>query len=74
MPLKPLKDNSQCARLLAHLKAGGSVTSYEAYAKFGITQLAARITELEARGIVIERANEENDGARYVRYSMGGEA
>lgn len=74
MPLKPLKDNSQCARLLAHLKAGGSVTSYEAYAKFGITQLAARITELEARGIVIERANEENDGARYVRYSMGGAA
>lgn len=47
MPLKPLKDNSQCARLLAHL---------------------------EARGIVIARANEENDGARYVRYSMGGEA
>lgn len=72
MPLKPLKGNSQCARLLAHLKAGGSVTSYEAYAKFGITQLAARITELEARGIVIERANEENDGARYVRYFLGG--
>ena len=74
MPLKPLKDNSQCARLLAHLKAGGSVTSYEAYAKFGITPLAARITELEARGIAIARACEENDGARYVRYSMGGAA
>ena len=74
MPLKPLKDNSQCARLLAHLKAGGSVTSFEAYDLFKITQLAARITELEARGIAIARACEENDGARYVRYSLGGAA
>ena len=65
MPLKPLKDNSQCARLLAHFKASGTVTSYEAYAKFGITQLAARI-------VVIARVDEENDEARYVRYSMGG--
>ena len=56
MPLKPLKDNSQCARLLAHFKAGGSVTSFEAYDLFKITQLSARITELEARGIAIERA------------------
>ena len=71
MPLKPLKDNSQCARLLAHLKAGGSVTSFEAYDLFKITQLAARITDLERRGVVIERVDEENDGACYVRYSMG---
>ncbi|MGF6148996.1 Uncharacterised protein [Kingella potus] len=74
MPLKPLKRNSQCARLLEYLQAGGSVTSFEAYAKFGITQLAARITELEGRGVVIARAGEENNGARYVRYSMGVEA
>ena len=74
MPLKPLKDNSQCARLLAHLKAGGSVTSFEAYDLFKITQLAARITDLERRGVVIERVDEENDGARYVRYFLGGEA
>lgn len=74
MPKKTLKDNSQCARLLAHFKAGGTVTSYEACAKFGITQLAARITDLERRGVVIARVDEENDGARYVRYSMGGAA
>ncbi|QMT48197.1 helix-turn-helix domain-containing protein [Neisseria bacilliformis] len=74
MPLKPLKDNSQCARLLAHFKAGGSVTSFEAYDLFKITQLSARIMELEARGIAIARVCEENDGARYVRYSMGGAA
>lgn len=74
MPLKPLKDNSQCARLPAHFKAGGSVTSFEAYDLFKITQLSARIMELEARGIAIERVCEENDGVRYVRYSMGGAA
>jgi len=44
------------------------------FASVFVTQLAARITDLEARGIVIERANEETDGARYVRYSMGGAA
>lgn len=37
---------SQCARLLAHFKKGGTITSFEAYKRFKITQLAARITDL----------------------------
>ncbi len=71
MKEKRKSGNSQCRRLLAHFRAGGSVTSYEAYKRFKITQLAARITDLEMRGVVIARAWETNNGKRYVRYSMG---
>ena len=61
---------SQCARLLAHFKKGGTITSFEAYKRFKITQLAARITDLEMRGAVIARVWETNNGMRYVRYSL----
>ena len=44
---------SQVNRLLAHFNGGGTVTSFEAYERFGITQLGARIKELEARGAVV---------------------
>lgn len=70
MKEKRKSGNSQCRRLLAHFRAGGSVTSYEAYKRFKITQLAARITDLEMRGAVIARAWETNNGKRYVRYSL----
>lgn len=60
--------NSQVNLLAEHFKRGGSITSYEAYAKFGITQLAARITEIEQRGTEVSRVWEVNNGKRYVRY------
>ena len=63
---------SQVNKLLAHLRGGGTVTSYEAYAQFGITQLGARIKELEARGAVVGRSPVHHNGKRYVRYSMVG--
>lgn len=43
-------DNSQCGRLLRHFKNGGKVTSMSAYMLFGITQLGARIKDLETKG------------------------
>lgn len=48
-------DNSQCGRLLRHFQNGGKVTSLSAVTFFGITQLGARIKELEAKGHVFHR-------------------
>nr|DAK49038.1 MAG TPA: helix-turn-helix domain protein [Caudoviricetes sp.] len=41
---------TQCKRIIDYIRANGHITSYEAYAKLDITQLAARITDLESRG------------------------
>jgi len=41
---------TQCKRIIDYIRANGHITSYEAYAKLHITQLAARITDLESRG------------------------
>ena len=62
---------SQVNKLLAHLRGGGTVTSYEAYAQFGITQLAARITDIEQQGVAISRTPEKRNGKRFVRYALG---
>ena len=61
---------SQVNRLLAHFKGGGTVTSFEAYERFGITQLGARIKELEARGVAVGRRPVHHNGKRYVRYYL----
>ena len=63
---------SQVNRLLAHFNGGGTVTSFEAYERFGITQLGARIKELEARGAVVGRNPVHHNGKRYMRYSLVG--
>ena len=41
---------TQCKRIIEYIRENGHITSYEAYAKLEITQLAARITDLESRG------------------------
>lgn len=41
---------TQCKRIVEYIRQNGHITSYEAYAKLDITQLAARITDLESRG------------------------
>ena len=38
---------TQCKRIIDYIRQNGHITSYEAYAKLDITQLAARITDLE---------------------------
>ena len=61
---------SQVNRLLAHFNGGGTVTSFEAYERFGITQLGARIKELEARGVAVGGRPVHHNGKRYVRYYL----
>ena len=41
---------TQCKKIVEYIRANGHITSYEAYAKLRITQLAARITDLESLG------------------------
>lgn len=44
---------SQNDIILTHLKEHGSITSIEAVNRYGITRLAARISDLKKRGIEI---------------------
>jgi len=48
----PNADNStsQAAEVLRFLKAGGRITTMEAFTRWGITRLAARVYELRQRG------------------------
>ncbi len=62
---------TQCERLLAHFNDGGSITSLEAYTKFGITQLATRISELEGKGHRFARPRIKTETGKTVcRYSL----
>jgi len=44
---------SQCGRLLAHLRAGNSITPYDAYQIAGILACHSRISELRKLGYQI---------------------
>lgn len=41
---------TQCKKIVEYIRANGHITSYEAYAKLHITQLVARIADLESLG------------------------
>ena len=64
------KEGDQKQRLLKHFKSGGSITSYEAYLDFDITQLATRLSELEELlGVRFKRVWIRHNNKRFVRYS-----
>lgn len=46
---------SQCKRIVAYIREKGCITSLDAYQKLKVTQLAARITDLESAGFVFIR-------------------
>lgn len=45
---------TQCDRILAHLKAGRTLTPVEALRRFGTFRLAARINELREQGVRVK--------------------
>ena len=68
---------TQIARILQHMKVtkDHSITSMEAFQKYGATRLAAIIFELRQRGYDIvsipeESANRYGEDVRYVRYRL----
>ena len=59
--------------ILKYLEDFGSITSFQAYADLGITQLATRIKELKAKGYAFKTVPECNTNrygkpVHYVRY------
>jgi hypothetical protein len=46
---------TQCKQIVAYIREKGCITSLEAYQKLKVTQLAARITDLESAGFVFAR-------------------
>ena len=48
---------TQKSRILKHLQSGRSISSFEAYKDFGVTQLGARIFELKEQGYRIKSKN-----------------
>lgn len=66
---------TQCEWILDYLKRFGSITSYEAYTDLGITQLGARIDNLQKEGYVfkkktIVKKNKFGKTTRFKEYSL----
>ena len=63
---------TQCDRIIDYIKRYGSITSWQAYADLGITQLGARIFNLKERGYVFEteRVNTKNRMGEKTHYDI----
>lgn len=46
---------TQCKQIVDYIRANGHITSLAAYEELKITQLCARITDLESRGFVFNK-------------------
>lgn len=46
---------TQCKQIVDYIRANGHITSLEAAKHLSITQLCARITDLESRGFVFNK-------------------
>lgn len=61
---------SQNKRILAHLKSGKRISSWQAIQQYQITRLAARILDLKKQGHLILSHKVEKNGKRYAEYSL----
>lgn len=66
---------TQKEMILKYITDFGSITSYQAYADLGVTQLATRITELKDRGYKFKTepqhgTNRYGKPTRYVKYYL----
>lgn len=63
---------TQCQKILDYIHRYGSITSWQAYADLGITQLAARIFNLKERGYEFEteRVNTKNRMGEATHYDI----
>ena len=64
-------------RILEHLQTYGTITSMEAFERYGITRLAARISELREKGydirtMMVYGRNRYDDAVRYAKYVYKG--
>ena len=66
---------TQCERILRHLREVGSITTAEAVTEYGIHRLAARIADLRRQGVKItkETARSKNrygEITRFAKYKL----
>ena len=71
------KKITQKELIIKYLKDFGSISSWEAYAELGITQLGARIFELKEKGYVfkkerVKRLNRYGREIAFDKYSLVG--
>ena len=68
---------NQKTQVLEYIQKYGSISSCEAYARLGITQLGARIDELQKDGYMFERewVRKRKNGKTkdYIKYKLAGE-
>lgn len=74
MELK-LRKNTQKANIMEFVEKFGYITSWDAYSELGITQLGARIFELEKLGVKFIREeqtslNRLGKKVKYVKYIL----
>ena len=66
---------TQCDKIIKYIKDFGSISAYEAVIDLGITQLAARLCDLKARGydfdkVMVFAKNRYGENTHYIRYSL----
>lgn len=65
---------NQKTLILEYMRKYGSISSYEAYARLGITQLGARIDDLRKDGYVFEkewvRKRKNGKVKDYIKYKL----
>ena len=61
---------TQNARLLRHLRDGGTITVLEGINNLGISSIPRRILDLKERGFNIEGVWEKKNGKRFKRWSL----
>lgn len=69
---------SQTEQIIKYLKEYGTITSFEAYVDLGITQLAARISELQEQGYCFKRVRKQaknrfGNYVSFIEYSLAEE-
>ena len=68
---------SQKTEVIEYIQKYASISSYEAYARLGITQLGARIDDLQKDGHVFEkewvRKRKNGKVKDYIKYKLAGE-
>jgi hypothetical protein len=45
--------HTQCEQILQHLKAGHTITTMQAFQRFGITRLPDRVRDLRNKGVTV---------------------
>ena len=66
---------SQCNKILNHMRSEGSITAAEAVGKYKIYRLAARVSDLKRRGhnvvsTIVRTVDEDGNRSRYAIYRL----